>query len=281
MISAKHLGLAFTIASAVLFGCAPQGDEGVDAAEGATRTSPCAANVDISFVEIHESVPATTPDELNPEFNTCDTDLQILQIAGTAHDAEVNKILGSDLIGKTNPCEAPETISGSVVLKYLANGVLSTAGPDSWYGGGAHGSYAIEYKNIDLQTGKEISLADLVTDEARATIVKSLKAQISVQKYPSYDANGQPKMTAAGKPVMERIDDDSKRALLGIVDFAFGRDEALADFKSFAVGTKGLSIDLTNHLPHAMRALEATYFVKYSTLQGKLQTRGPITRLVK
>lgn len=282
MISAKRIGLAFSIVSAVLFGCAPQESEDVGGAAGASsEKKDCAAAVDISFVEVHESVPAKNVDPNLPEFKTCDTDLQILQVSGTKFDTEVNKILGSDLIGKKPACEDPESNQGSVILKYLANGVITTAGPSSWYAAGAaHPGNAIEYKNVDLQTGKEIALSDLVTEQARDTIVRSLKASIGAQKIPVFTDSGEQARDANGKPMFAGKDSTEKSILREAVDSSFGRVPNLGEFRDFAIGKTGIRIDLSNYLPHAMQGLEAQYLVKYSTLEGKLKTAGPITRLV-
>lgn len=280
----SRLGLSLTIVAAALFGCAPQDAEDSGEGQGAASAgSSCAANVDINFTEVRRSKPApadTIDTEFNPDFKTCETNIQLIQVTGTAHDKEINKLLGSDLIDADPPCEGPETVDGSVTLKFLAHGILSTAGPSSWYGGGAHPSFGIEYKNIDLKTGKAITLDKIVKEEARATIVRSLKAQIGVQREPAYDAEGKPVRTASGKQAQNRIDEDTKRSLLSAVDYAFGAETKLADIHDFTISSKGIRFDLVNQLPHAVKGVEASYLVRFETLNGKLVADSPVQRLI-
>jgi hypothetical protein len=286
MISATRLGLAFSLVSAILLGCAPESADNAGEAQGASSkdTSACASRADLSFVQITRSVAAKTPDQYNPEFKTCDTNLQIVQVAGTKHDEAINLLLGSDLTKET-ACDEPETADGSVTVKYFASDILTTAGSSSWYSAGAaHPSEGTSYRNIDLQTGNEIKLSDLVTEQARDTIVRSIKAQIGAQKDVALDDKYEAIMKN-GKLVMKPLDAAVKSSLLEAVDRSFVRDYSdkkpeLAEMKDFAISKAGIRFDFSNHLPHAMQALEATYLVKYKTLEGKLATSGPITRIL-
>lgn len=277
-----RIGLSLTIAAAALIGCAPQdsGDEADNSQGAASQNQGCGTNAEIAFHDIQKTLPAVHPDEFNPEFKSCETNIQIIQVSGTANDAAVNKLLGSDLLTKTWTCDYPETNDGSVVLKFMQKDILVTEGPGSWYGGGAHPEFGIEFKNIDLKTGKEITLDQIVKEDARDTILRSLRAQIGNQKQPVYNADNTLAKTASGRPKTEPLDPTIKDSLLMAANSAFGPGSSLKEHRDFAITAKGIRIDLINHLPHAIKSADAGYFVKYKTLEGKIVANSPVSRLI-
>jgi uncharacterized protein len=69
-----------------------------------------------------------------------------------------------------------------VSLSHLSNELLSAYVLYVYYDGGAHPSHHGENINIDMQAGRELSIADILSEEAAATIAAQCYDQIAAEK---------------------------------------------------------------------------------------------------
>lgn len=278
-----------------LFVAACSGSETQDEApleEGALSgaAAPTADGVSFSYRNVSAKLPARTqpsPAELadvsDPEEKEarthCLLDYDVIEVKGTRFDAQVNSLLAEGAPKLSNfVCEEPMSMHNVPAIRLAAKGVVSVRNTyDEFYQGNAYPDQQMRYRSVDLQTGKVITLADLVQPSAVATIVSAIKRKIATQKMEWVDERGASKMI----PLTKDERDTLNRAADGLFTGREGTKK-LADVKTFAIVPTGIEFDLSNELPHAAVGLaESSYLVPFTLLKGKLVSNDVTKRLTK
>lgn len=284
--------IAFSTLALVAVACAPQeADSGDDSQSGAQSASAAeetltVGNITLTTKHVSAKVKAKeAADEFNPDFDSCETNVDYLTIKGTEHDAEINKLLRGDwTVPTAATCETAETYEASVQLKLIdpEQGILSLVEPESYYSGGAHPSHGLEFKNIDLRTGKLLTFADYVKADSAAKLQQIVEGKIANQltrvyyDAPKFDGNGKKRTYETKKLDADAV--DMMKQFAGYFFQTWDGDKqrpARADeMKDFSLAGTGLRIDLANNLPHAMGGAEASYKLLWSELEtaGVLRT---------
>ena len=240
-------------------GLACSGSEPVDTGtnEGAARIET-ESGLAINFVSVRDSKRATHADP-GAGLETCDTDIEYVQLTGTRFDEKINAILKSEAGVPTEPCDDPRMIDSRATIRFMGKGFMSVMeSGGSYYAGAAHPNSEFIYKNVDVTTGERVTLDKLLLPAAKDTILRSIRAQIAIQK----DGSGR---TAVP------LDDSLKSALRDALGYTVPQDRALSDLQSFSLSSAGVRIDLSNALPHALQALDAEYLVRWRTLADVMQ----------
>ncbi|MBX3233815.1 MAG: hypothetical protein KIT84_08890 [Labilithrix sp.] len=284
--------IAFASLALVAVACAPSTSEDIDTGAGAASEEVVAAkSITVGGITLkteHASAKVKAqnpPEEWNPEFDSCETNVDYFVISGTQHDAEINKALrGEWQLPTAASCEYAETYDAGVTLHILdpEQGILSLTEGESFYGGGAHPNHGMEFKVIDLESGKLLTLADYVKDDATPKLQDLVNKEIETSltrvyfDSPRFDQSGR-KRTYEVKP----LDAEGQEMMKNFADYYFTtweddakRPSKPSELRDFLVAGTGIRIDLSNQLPHAFGGMEASYKLTWGDLEraGALRT---------
>lgn len=238
----------------------------------------------LKYVSSKSSVPAPADsvDESFSDMKTCDTDMSYFQLPADApHAAEINALLKGEANG---PCESPSTYdSYQHVWAYdTEHHLLSVVTFANYYfAGAAHPSSGIFAQNFDLETGKLINLGDLLEDTAMPVLRQSMTNKIGAMKRMADITKEKRKLRSS----REAIDSDIKESLQFVIDAETKEGQATPnDLSNFVIGRRGIRIDLSNGLPHALGGLPVTATapqVFFTELDGHLKKTPILERIQK
>lgn len=244
----------------------------------------------ITMTKEHVSVTVKAqqpPDEFNPSFDSCETTADYLTIKGTAHDAEINAILrGEWQIPTAQSCEYAETYGAVADLKLLDpdQGLLVVTEGESYYEGGAHPNHGVEFKVIDLKSGKLLNLGDFVkagtADKLHALVDKKIETSLTrvYLDKPKFDQGGR-KHTYEVKTLpaedQEMMKNFSHQYFTSYAEGAAeNTPENVENIRDFTIAGTGIRVDFSNNLPHALGGMDASYKLLWNDLEsaGVLRT---------
>jgi hypothetical protein len=251
------------------------------ATEGDGREAIKVGNITLSKVSVTKKVKASSePDEFRPEFDSCEVDANFWQIAGTGHDAEINKVLRGDFVEpEQGKCEFPEIFGQEATLRGIdpEQGLLSVVEFESFDQGGVHPMNGSQFKMIDLRSGKLLSLADYVKPDATPKLNELVKQKIMTQRVKM--PVDQPRNDRGGRSLkfeVKLLPPEDQDMMKGFADSYFttitdkGEDRPLApsEITDFTIAGTGIRIDLSNQLPHALGGMDASYKLTWRDLEG-------------
>lgn len=127
--------------------------------------------------------PGSAKQTLTNGAATCDFDVTWLTVSGIAADATATANAALDLTPGPADCEESATVTGGLDGPVLnEHGVLSTAyHVERFVHGTAHPARTAVTFVIDLATGEEIPLDDVLTDQGRAAFVAACRKGLDPQ----------------------------------------------------------------------------------------------------
>lgn len=291
--------IAFATLALVAIACAPSsteesGAEGNAAAtEGASKSFTLGA---LTITKEHASakVKAKEIDADRPDFDSCETDVDYLTIKGTAHDAEINKLLrGEWELPTAASCEYPQSYGAGATITLLdpEQGFLAVTEGESYYEGGAHPNNGTEFKLIDLRSGKLLNLGDFVTADSAPKLHDLVNKKIETSLTRVYF--DQPRFDQGGKKrsyevkVLPAEDQEMMKNFAGYYFTTYADDkeapEKVENLHDFTISGTGIRIDLANQLPHAFGGMDASYKLLWNDLQtaGVLRTDNDLVARAK
>jgi hypothetical protein len=277
----KSLRLCALAATIVAAACSTPEGEDVEGAGSAINGTTTIGGITLEKKTFSAKVKAKEPpDEFHPDFDSCEVNVEYYQITGTAHDETINKILRGDWREPTaESCEYAETYDAHAILRGIdpEQGLLSIVEPESSYEGGAHPNYYLDFKNIDLRSGKLLTLGDYVKADASPKLNEMLNQEIATQRVrvevdpPKVDRGGKPKRFE-----IRRMSEEEQEMLRNYAQSYFldynanggpGAPKDTSKLTDFVISGTGIRINLVNTLPHAMAGSEAAYKLNFRELE--------------
>ncbi|SHK41954.1 hypothetical protein SAMN05443637_10642 [Pseudonocardia thermophila] len=242
----RHVLLA-AIAAAALAGCSGAAGTAVPVPPTATVAAPTSTAVSGQAVLAPESASTT----ITNGSATCDYDVTWLTVHGIPADAAATANAALDLTPDPIDCEESAAVSGGYRDEALnERGVLSTAYvitrsvPGAAYPGSTMQTFV-----IDLASGEEIPLADVLTERGRAAFVAGCRAGLDPQ-------------------------------LVTGVDLCASLYAEPGPDAPYTATREGLVAHVYNEVPHAVQALaERGVLVPWAALGDGLRPGTPIAAL--
>lgn len=267
-----------------LGGCsAVEGPEDVGADEKAA-TSVTVDGVTFQTLKASLKVKATTQPtpaelaDLTPEeieaATYCLADYDYLQVQGTRFDGVINALLSKGVPeARSYECDQATTQLNSAHIKFTAKGFLAVEyeGAYSFAGANGGGEIATDHLNIDLTTGKRLTLDEILAPSAKPILLRTLRRAIARQTVKERDASGRLRDVP--------LDQDSKDALTASATRLFAG--SLADVETFTLAQTGIVIDVASGLPHAVAGASGAYLVPYASLRANMAKTAVAARLVR
>jgi hypothetical protein len=193
--------------------------------------------------------------ETSPILKECSFDASYPEVDGVFDpevEAKINAKLHIKLAIPDPRCETAESNELSYAVSLNRAGVLSVVFDNNWCCG-AHPAYSREFVNLTVPDGEIITLAGVLTPNAR------------------------PKLGSLLRPLIAKLGDN---------DAPVDADKELIEQLTlkpadFSIEDKGLRLSAFNSQPHVIQSLFAAgFFIPFTKLAGLLKTPGPLDTLV-